>query len=278
MVWPRQAGGRLAGKAASGGQSSPSSAAGERPFIARAAVPAAFVAVLALVAYSLNWELVRSLEPEVVWEYRVALLEGLLLTLLITAIATAFGLMLGTILAIMSQSPVAPLRWIVVAYVEVWRNTPLLVQLIWIHFALPILTGVTTTAFESGVLTMTLQSSAYFTEIVRAGIEAVPKGQWEAAHALGLPVRTRWGRIVLPQAGRLMIPPLANLGISYFKATAVLSILSISELMTVATRVSNVTFKPIEPLTAVAVIYFVLGYAMSRGTFRLERVLSAGRR
>jgi len=242
------------------------------------AVPAALLAVLALVAYSLNWELIRSLKPEVIWEYRVALIEGLLLTLLITAIATAFGLVLGTILAIMSQSPVAPLRWIVVAYVEVWRNTPLLVQLIWIHFALPILTGVTTTAFESGVLTMALQSSAYFTEIVRAGIEAVPKGQWEAAHALGLPVRTRWGRIILPQAGRLMIPPLANLGISYFKATAILSILSISELMTVATRISNVTFKPIEPLTAAAVLYFVLGYAMSRGTFRLERVLGAGRR
>lgn len=176
-------------------------------------------------------------------------------------------------LAIVSQSPIAPLRWLVVGFVEIFRNTPLLVQLVWIHFALPLVTGISTTALQSGVIGITLQASAYFTEIVRAGIEAVPRGQLEAAYALGLPARTRWLRVVLPPATRTMIPPLVNLTISFFKATAILSVLQVSELMTVTNRISNVTFKPIELFTAAALIYFIFGYAMSRATLRLERVL-----
>ena len=168
--------------------------------------------------------------------------------------------------------------WAVVVYVEIWRNTPLLVQLIWVHFALPLVTGLTTTALQSGLIAITLQSAAYFTEIVRAGIEAVPKGQWEASRALGLPRRTMWMSVILPQAGRIIIPPLANFAISLFKATAILTVLSINELMTVTTRISNVAFKPLELFTAAAVIYFVIGYAMSRGTLRLERVLQAANR
>lgn len=241
-------------------------------------VPLSILAVAAVLGFNLNWELIGALDFPVVWEYREVLAKGLRLTLWITAIATGLGLLFGTLLAVVSQSPFALLRWLVVAYVEIWRNTPLLVQLIWIHFALPLVTGITTTAFQSGVIAMTLQSSAYFTEIVRAGIEAIHKGQREAAYALGLPAWTRWTRVILPQAGRIVIPPLANLAISLFKATAILSILSISELMTVTTRISNVTFKPIELFTATAVIYLVLGYAMSRGTRRLEGALKASDR
>lgn len=237
--------------------------------------PLAFLAFLAGLGVLIDWELVGSLDFSVAWEYREVLFRGLRLTIWITMIATALGLLIGTLLAILSQSPVAVLRWLVVAYVEIWRNTPLLVQLIWIHFALPMLTGITTTAFQSGVITMTLQASAYFTEIVRAGIEAIHKGQWEAANALGIPAWTRWTRVILPQAARIVIPPLANLAISLFKATAILSILSISELMTVTTRISNIAFKPIELFTVTAVIYFVVGYAMSRATLRLERRLRA---
>ena len=240
--------------------------------------PLAFLAFLAGLGVLIDWELVGSLDFSVAWEYREVLFRGLRLTIWITMIATALGLLIGTLLAILSQSPVAVLRWLVVAYVEIWRNTPLLVQLIWIHFALPMLTGITTTAFQSGVITMTLQASAYFTEIVRAGIEAIHKGQWEAANALGIPAWNRWTRVILPQAARIVIPPLANLAISLFKATSILSILSISELMTVTTRISNVAFKPIELFTVTAVIYFVVGYTMSRGTLRLERRLRTSER
>lgn len=240
---------------------------------------AAFAVGLAgLLAYQVNWELIASLDFSVVWEYRLPLLKGLGTTLLLTAIAGVSGIFFGTILAILSQSPIAPVRWAVVAYVEVFRNTPLLVQLIWLHFALPAFTGINTTALESGIIAITLQAGAYFTEIVRAGIEAVPKGQWEAAYALGLPDWTRWTRVILPPALRIMIPPLVNLTISFFKASAILSILQVSELMTITNRISNFTFKPIELFTATAAIYFILGFIMSQATLRIERVLQRSQR
>ena len=242
-------------------------------FAARMWFPIVLLGVIGFAAYFLNWNLLLSLDFSVVWEYRVVLLKGLMLTLALTACAAVLGLFAGTVLAIASQSGFAPLRWIVTAFVEIWRNTPLLVQLIWIHFALPLVTGINTTALESGVIGITLQASAYFTEIVRAGIESVPKGQWEAAYSLALPARIRWTRVILPPALRTMIPPLVNLTISFFKGTAILSILHVSELMTVTNRISNVTFKPVELFSSIAVIYFVVGYLMSKGTLRVEYYL-----
>ena len=235
--------------------------------------PVLVLLVLGVLAYFLNWKLLLSLDFSVVWEYREVLLRGLLVTLALTACAAVSGLVCGTILAIASQSNIAPLRWIVIAFVEIWRNTPLLVQLIWIHFALPLVTGINTTALESGVIGITLQAAAYFTEIVRAGIESVPKGQWEAAYSLALPARIRWTRVILPPAIRTMIPPLVNLTISFFKGTAILSILHVSELMTVTNRISNVTFKPVELFSSIAVIYFIVGIVLSKTTLRLEYFL-----
>ena len=232
--------------------------------------PLTIAALLAVIGYLLNWDLILSLDFGVVWKYKAALWKGLELTFFITIVAGSVGLMFGTVLAMLSQSYFGVIRWIVAAYVEVFRNTPLLVQLFWIHFALPQLTGVGTTALQSGLIAMALQSSAYFCEIVRAGIEAIPRGQWDAAHALALPGRTIWMRVILPPAVRIIIPPLANLMISFFKATALLSILVISEFMTVTTRVSNYAFKPIELFTFAAIVYYILGSLMSRATMRLE--------
>ena len=241
--------------------------------VSKYSFPVLVLLALGVVAYFLNWKLLLSLDFSVVWEYREVLLRGLLVTLALTACAAVSGLVCGTILAIASQSNIAPLRWLVIAFVEIWRNTPLLVQLIWIHFALPLVTGINTTALESGVIGITLQAAAYFTEIVRAGIESVPKGQWEAAYSLALPARIRWTRVILPPAIRTMIPPLVNLTISFFKGTAILSILHVSELMTVTNRISNVTFKPVELFSSIAVIYFIVGIVLSKTTLRLEYFL-----
>ena len=241
--------------------------------ITKFSFPLVLISLLGILAYFLNWELLLSLDFSVVWEYRLVLFKGLMMTLGLTLWASVMGLLLGTILAVASQSPVAAIRWLVIAFVEIWRNTPLLVQLIWIHYALPLVTGINTTAVESGVLAITLQAAAYFTEIVRAGIESVPKGQWEAAYSLALPSRITWTRIILPPAVRTMIPPLVNLTISFFKGTAILSILHISELMTVTNRISNVTFKPIELFSAIAIVYFIVGYVMSKATLRVEYIL-----
>ncbi len=238
------------------------------------------LAALAAVAIlrAVDWEYVRALDFRIVWEYRVTLLRGYAVTLAFTAAGAGAGLLLGTVLAMASQAPIPPLRWLVAAYVEIWRNTPLLVQLIWIHFALPAFTGVNLNVNHSGFIGMALNTGAYDTEVVRAGIEAVPRGQWEAAYALGLPARSRWRHVILPQAIRLIVPPTANLAIGVFKATAILSILGIGELMRETIRVSEFTYKPVEMYTATALIYVLSGWGLSRAAGWLERRLRRGER
>jgi polar amino acid transport system permease protein len=241
--------------------------------IRRALIVLVAVAI-AFVLWNANWKTIAGLDFTSLWTFRVPLFKGLLMTLALTAVAGIVGFLSGTVLAVASQSPIAPLRWLVVAHVEIFRDTPLVVQLMWIHFALPMITGYNTSAMESGVIAIALQASAYFTELVRAGIQAVPKTQWDAAYALGLPAWIRWTRVILPPAIRIIIPPLVNLTISFFKATTILSVLQVGEMMSVASRITNATFRPVEVLTAAAVVYFVLGYFMSRFTLRLERRLA----
>jgi His/Glu/Gln/Arg/opine family amino acid ABC transporter permease subunit len=180
---------------------------------------------------------------------------------------------LGLGLACLMYFPFSPLRWMIRAYLELVRDTPLLVMLFWIHFALPSVTGITTTAFQSGFIAMAFQSSAYLADVARAGIQAVPRGQWDAAAALGLAGPSTWVEIVLPQAFKIMVPPLANVALGYFKASSVLALLSVGDLMSVAVRISNYTFKPIEVLTFVGGVYLVLSYILSWLTYRLEALM-----
>ena len=221
----------------------------------------------------MNWQYLASLDFGVVWTYRGPLLAGFTMTVLLTMTATIVGIGFGTSLAALSQSRIGPLRWAVIVYVEFWRNTPLVVQLAWIHFALPLLTHINTTVLESGLIALCANAAAYFAEIVRAGVEAVPKGQWEAADALGLSVLPKWRLVILPQSTRIIIPPLASMVISIFKATSILSILSINDLMRVTENISNYTFKPIELYTFAAAIYFVCGMCMTRIAGMLEQRL-----
>jgi len=240
----------------------------------RVGLTLALVAVVAAGLWTVNWNTVLNLDFEGLWRFRVAIMKGFGMTLALTAAAAICGIVLGTLLAIAMQTRLQPLRWVVVGYVELFRNTPILVQLIWIHFALPIITGIPTTAIVSGVIAIVLQAGAYFSEIVRAGIQSVPRGYWEASDALGIPVRTRWTRVILPPTFRTMIPPLVNMTISFFKTTAILSVLSVGELMTVASRISNATFRPIEILTLVALIYFVFGWLISQSAGKIETAMA----
>ena len=239
----------------------------------QAAIMAAGAVALAGLLRAVDWEYVRALDFRVVWEYRQTLLRGYAVTLLFTAGGAGCGMVLGTALAVVSQSALRPIRWLVAAYVEFWRNTPLLVQLIWIHFALPVFTGVNMPVNHSGFIGVMLNVAAYHTEIVRAGIEAIPRGQWEAAHALGLPTGSRWRHVILPQALRIIVPPAASLVIGVFKATAILAILGIGELMRETIRVSEFTYKPVEVYTATALLYVLTGVLLSRVAGRLERRL-----
>jgi His/Glu/Gln/Arg/opine family amino acid ABC transporter permease subunit len=228
--------------------------------------------ILALIYFAIDWKFVRTLDFRVVVEYWRPLVDGLALTLAITAAAMALGLIVGIILAILIQLPIGPFRLVFLAYIEIWRNTPLIVQLFWVHFGLPVLTGISTTAFQSGFLALAMQSSAYLADVARAGIQAVPRGQWDASAALGLPARSRWMEVILPQALKMMIPAFANLAVSFVNGSALLGLLSVGELMTTATRISDYTFKPIEIMTTVGALYLGANVILSHLAARLEHV------
>ncbi|MCR5857213.1 amino acid ABC transporter permease [Mesorhizobium sp. J428] len=234
--------------------------------------------ILLWIAQFLNFEAIRALDFSVVYEYRYAFLRAVGTTFAITTFAMVVGFAVAVVFAVLIIQGIWPARWLVIAYVEVWRNTPLVVQLFWVHFALPTVTGISTTAVQSGVIAITMQSSAYLTDIARAGIQAVPKGQYEAATALGLPAWSRWFDVILPQAIRIIIPPLASLAIGFFKASAILSLLSVGELMTQTKNIAFYTHKPIEVMTFAGLIYWVLGYSFGTATYKLERFLGSDQR
>ncbi len=231
-------------------------------------------AAFAFILYSVKWQFVRTLDFSVIYQYWPLLAKGLSMTLFITLVSVATGLICGVMLAILYQVPSRILRILITIHVEVWRSTPLLVQIFWIHFALPQLTGIPTPALVSGIIAMTLQSSAYLTEITRAGIENIPRGQWEAAKVLNLSGRTTWLVVILPQALRLMLPALCNTVLSFFKGSTILSVLAINELVTVSNNIASFTFRPIEIVTFAGVVFFIIGYLISYMGSLLEKRMS----
>lgn len=224
-----------------------------------------------------DWTFLAALDFDSIWTYRATLARGLGYTAGFTFIAVAVGYPLGLMLAIAGRSASKVVRGLVVAYVEFWRNTPLLVQLFWIHFALPLMTGVNTTVLQSSAVAMVANVAAYYTEIARAGIGAVPPGQWDAARALGLSRYRVWRFVVLPQAIRVIIPPSTNLVVSILKASSILSILGVGELMRETVRLSNHTFRVVEFYTFAAALYVVVGLIVVAVSGRLEARFSRGR-
>ena len=162
-------------------------------------------------------------------------------------------------------------RFIVVAFVDFVRFTPLLVQAVWIHFALPALTGVNTSATQSGLIVLTVHVSAYVCEVLRSGIAIIPKGQYDAAKALGMNDRLMFFKVILPQLWPLILPPLANVAVAAFKLTAILGILAINDLMKVANRVNNLIFRPVEVFTTAALMYLLIGFLLIAVVAFLEK-------
>lgn len=225
----------------------------------------------------IDWDALASLDFRVAWEYLPALLAGLWTNVLLTFLGfVAGGLGLGTLLAAANLSSRRWLSWPAMVFVEVWRSTPLLVQAIWMHFAFPALTGFATSPFQSALLALVFNVAAYCSEIIRAGILGIGKGQFEAARALGLRAAPMWRLVILPQALRLVLPPLVGTVISIFKATTILSILAINDLMRAASRVSSYTFQPVEIYTLAALLAFAVGLFITWGGHRLEGRLKRG--
>lgn len=203
--------------------------------------------------------------------FAVPLLWGLWTTLWLGATGFALAVPLGIALAIGRARGRWWLRLPILAAVDVVRFTPLLVQAVWIHFALPALTGHSLPANASGLIALTLHVAAYVCEIVRSGIVAIPPGQWEAARALGLRPRAILRLVVLPQVWPLVLPPLAGVAVATFKLTAILGIIAVTDLTKAANRVNTFIFRPLEVYTVTAAIYLAIGLLLALLAWRVER-------
>jgi len=197
------------------------------------------------------------------------LARGAVYTVEVSVLAIVFGLVLGWILGLAAVSGVGWLRAITWAYVQFIRGTPLLIQLYFLFYVLPTW-GLTVSALATGIIGLGLFFSAYATEIYRAGIEDLPAGQWEAALALGLPIRRVWTGIILPQAIRAVLPMLGNIVVSMFKQTALLSTITVLELLAHGMAIGQMTYRFVEPLTLVGAFYFAVSYLSARALRSLE--------
>jgi His/Glu/Gln/Arg/opine family amino acid ABC transporter permease subunit len=207
---------------------------------------------------------------DVVWKNFGFLLSGIEVTLLVTAAALTSGLLLGLIVALARMSKRRWLQVPAIAYIEVFRNTPALIQLMWVYYCLPILTGLEMSAAVSVTFALAVNGAAYIAEIIRGGIQGVDAGQVEAARTLGLSHLQTMRKIVLPQAFRRMIPPFVNESVSILKFSSLVSVLGVADLTYQANVLATTTFRPIEIFTFIAVIYFGLCGALSYFARRLE--------
>ncbi|AUG99491.1 amino acid ABC transporter permease [Pectobacteriaceae bacterium C52] len=212
-----------------------------------------------------SWDMAVTLESLPV------LLKGVYMTIQLWLVAFPIGMAVGGLLGLARTSSNKLLNISAIAYVEVFRNTPVLIQLIWFYYALPVLTGYQMTAFEAAVLGLTLNTSAYCTEIYRSGIHSISRGQWEGAKAVGMRRSQILKRIIFPQVFKRMLPAFTNRGIELAKMTSLCSVIAVHEIMYQGRLLSAAFYKPFEIFTCVAVIYFLVIYPGSWLSSRLEK-------
>lgn len=200
------------------------------------------------------------------------LAEGIVVTLQVSAIAAVLGLLLGVICGLGALSRSRPVRWIVTAYVDFIRGTPLLIQIFLVFFALPMV-GIRFDEFWAGVIALSLNAAAFVAEVVRGGVGSIEKGQTEAAKAIGMRHSQILVFILLPQAYRQMVPPLTNELISLVKNSSLLSVISVYELTRAGQAIISVHFVPFEIYTLLALYYYALIKALSWLSTQLERRL-----
>lgn len=205
-----------------------------------------------------------------VQSYLPDLLMGALTTVELTLVVTLLALVFGLVVALMRLSSVNAVRWLASTYVEIMRGTPLILQLFYVYFVLPAF-GISISAFLAAVLALTLNYSAYISEVYRAGIKAIPHGQIEASTALGLSHSKTMRFIIIPQAFRIVVPPLGNYFLSLFKDTALASTVTVHELMFVGQVTASSNFKYFAIYTIIGLIYLVLSYPGSLLVQYLER-------
>ena len=211
-----------------------------------------------------HWDLAMVLADTDRWWH------GIGITLLYSVATVAGGILIGVFcgLALLGQK-----RWITLpleGYVEIFRCTPLLIQIVWFYYALPILLNFSLPAWAAAGLGLTLYMGAFCTEIFRAGVMSIGRGQWQAGRALGMTYAQLMRRIVLPQAVRRMVLPLVNQSITQLKNTALLYVVAVPDLMYTSSIITAETYRPLEVYTSAAAIYFIMLYPLTLFAKRLE--------
>lgn len=200
----------------------------------------------------------------VVGAHRDALAAATGMTVLLTVATMAIAVPCGIVVAALRLYAWTPVRAVATAYVELFRNLPLILVVYWAFYVLPIATGLGLSPFATGLAALALNVTAYNAETFRAGIGSIRRGQLEAAMALGMSRAQAVRRIVLPQAVRRILPVLASTWVSLFKDTSLVSVIAVSELAYVAMQIRAQSFRVLEMLTAMAAIYWLLGYPQAK--------------
>lgn len=202
-----------------------------------------------------------------------ALLTGLTGTLSLAVVCILAAALIGLVVGAGRYSRRGFARWPATAFVEFFRNTPVLVLIIWFYFAFPILTGQKLSAFTAAAIAISLNGGAFAAEIFRGGMQSLARGQWDAARAIGMNYPQLMRRVILPQAIKRMLPAFTNRAIEILKTTAIASIVAYYELLHSARVIAAADFNPIEAYTAVAIIFFALVYPLTIVARSVERRL-----
>jgi len=201
------------------------------------------------------------------------LMSGLQMTLIVSALTLVLAMLGGLVIALLDMSRLRPLRLVGVSIGAVVRNTPILVQLLWVYYVLPIVFGVRIEALVALVIGLSLYQAAFISEVYRSGIQSVPRGHTEAAQVLGLTPIQSFARIVLPQAVRMTLPPLASNFVQLIKFSSLGAVISVNEITRRGMELSATNFRPLETFTFIAVVYFLICWPLAMAIRWWERRL-----
>ena len=211
-----------------------------------------------------------SLDFSIFVEYGPRILIGFWLTIKIVFAAIVIGLPISLLLVFARRSRLKIISWIAVSYIEIFRNTPFIIQVFLIYYVLPFY-GLRLPAEQVGILALAAFGSAYFAEVIRGGIDAMPTGQLESARAIGMTEYQAMRYIVLPQAVGVILPALSNQMLSLVKESAILSTITVQEMTMTAIRVQGETFRPFEAFIMIAALYWTLNETIAYGLRKFEK-------
>lgn len=219
----------------------------------------------------INWQAVFN--ADIAREAIPQILEGLPYTLSLSLIGFALGTFFGFFVALMRMSKFGPLRWLAMAHISLMRGIPLMVLLFFIYFGLPFM-GLQLDAISASIIAFTSMSSAYISEIIRASLSAIDKGQWEAARSLGLRTNVIYRKIIIPQAFRIALPPLSNVLLDMVKSTSLTAMITVPEIFNKAKIVGGAKSDYMTVYICVALIYWVICTLYAVGQVHLEKRLA----